>query len=191
MKRILLDVDGVVADFIGKTFQDLVAEGGPAHTAEDLQEWDLHVLVHEKWDATMESFWHREGWVDTMHPYQGAREGVHALRDAGHEVYWVTTAMHAAPFWMWERRQWLLREMDATDHDILFASHKHIVLGDIFVDDKPANVSRWAQAHPKGHGVLWAQPWNRLATFSSGGRTNKWENILHLADGKISSVWQT
>lgn len=183
MSRILLDVDGVSADFIGKTFHDLAAEGGPRHTAEDLTEWDLHTLVSEEWDPVMENFWHRHGWVAAMDPYPGAAEGIQRLRDAGHEVYFLTTAMHTAPYWMWERYQWLRRNMGADGRDVLFAAHKHLVGGDIFVDDKPDNILKWQKCH-EGRSVLWAQPWNRAALYPADCvRTSRWEDLLSIAAG--------
>jgi len=182
VKRILLDVDGVSANFLGRTFEMLAYHGGPAHTADDLQEWAIEHLLGTEHDDLLRRIWHSEGFVACLNAYPGAVSGTQALRDAGHEVYFVTTAMHDAKHWMWERYYWLKRELGADGHDILFAAHKHLVVGDVFVDDKPANVLKWQQAHPKGASVLWAQPWNRSATFGEAGRTSSWEDILHLAN---------
>lgn len=182
-KRVLLDVDGVLCDFIGRTFSDLAKYGGPAHTADDLKDWDIHHLLGTEHDALLEHIWHAKDFVTSLDPYPGAAEGIDRLRTLGHEVYFVTTAMHTAEHWVWERCHWLKKHMGARGNDILFVAHKHIVEGDMLIDDKPSNVERWDEHHPRKLAVLWDQPWNRAAvTHPFLLRTSNWEYIAEMAE---------
>jgi 5'(3')-deoxyribonucleotidase len=171
MRVVLLDVDGVLADFVGGCLRGDVG-------AEDIRAWDvLESLPAEYRDEVFES-WHREGWCRGLGLYPGAREAVMGLRDVA-RVLFVTSPMSGAPHWMWERDRWLREHLNATSDEIVFATAKHHVCGDVFVDDRVANVLDWHRHHPLGLAVLWRQPYNEDADLPSAIlHTDDWSDVM-------------
>lgn len=179
-KRILLDVDGVSANFIDATLDTLVDLGGPRMHHDDIRSWEIFGSIPREWEDRVVAEWHRPGWCARIPLYEGALEGVLRLREVA-EVVFVTTAMSGAPHWMWERDCWLRQHLNAGGRDIVFASAKHVVDGDVFVDDKASNVIEWHQAHPTSTAVLWDQPYNRGERTPNGVvRTKSWGALLEM-----------
>jgi 5'(3')-deoxyribonucleotidase len=99
--------------------------------------------------------------LERIRPYPGAEEAVDALRERA-ELYIVTSPFFSAA-WMHDRLQWLDRELGIPNANVIFARHKHVVRGDVFVDDSPDHVRAW-NGHWRacaGKGVLFDQHYNR------------------------------
>lgn len=180
MRRVILDVDGVSADFVTHTLHTLVALGGPQMHHDDIHTWDIFGSIPREWEDRMVAEWHRPGWCAGIPLYEGAREAVVALREVA-EVVFVTTAMEDAPHWMWERSRWLKQHLNAGARDIIFAASKKHIGADVFVDDKVSNVVEWHHAHPTSVAILWDQPYNRQESLPAGvQRTRSWEQVVQL-----------
>jgi 5'(3')-deoxyribonucleotidase len=156
---VLLDVDGVLADFLTPSLDFVRREFGVTHSADTFPTWDLFETVDRRYQAAMEAHWAQPGWCRDIPPYEGAGAAVMSLREVA-DVYFVTAQMLHAPCWMWERVQWLKEHFAADDRHVVFTLAKYLVDGDVLVDDKPANVCSWADANPARRGVLWTQPYN-------------------------------
>lgn len=183
-KTALIDVDGVVADFSLHTFNALPAIGITGVSWETItQQWDIMHTLGKQHQEAVEGHWAAKGWCSSLPVYEGSQEGVRALREVA-DVYFVTAQMTYAPHWMWERVQWLKEHFGANEEHIVFTLSKHLVVGDVLVDDKPSNVASWCKAHPTKQGVLWDQPFNRSAEVPTGAqRIGSWEKVLHLVSG--------
>jgi 5'(3')-deoxyribonucleotidase len=112
--------------------------------------------------------------------FPGAQEAVATLHKEA-EVIFVTAAMSGNPHWMWERSQWLATHFNVTDRNIVFTWAKHVVTGDVFVDDKLSNIIEWHTEHG-GHAtpVLWDKPHNRSEPPQGVVRTNSWDTVINL-----------
>ena len=169
---ILLDVDGVLADFHGQTEQDLRAAGGPLD--EVYRSWQIQDHLPPEWASWCETQWRQKGWCAKLPVYPDARQGVDLLR-GHHQVLFVTTPMSDAPHWHHEREQWLIQHFGAAPSDVIFAHDKSKVRGLILVDDKPSNVAGFGVG-----GVLWARPYNRQALLTNP-RMSSWEALSNYA----------
>jgi 5'(3')-deoxyribonucleotidase len=163
--RVLIDVDGVLANFVGATIRDMEAHHGFSMSHDDVTTWDIissFPVDASRLGDTMRSRWREPGWCASIPVYEGAVEGISILRDLA-DVFFVTAPMSGAPHWMWERSLWLSQHFNADERDIVFTSSKHLVSGDVFVDDKPSNVMEWLHGHHFGRGVpvIWDRPYNR------------------------------
>ena len=159
----LLDCDGVLADFT----DHLLTLIGSNLTLADITDWHFLKLLrpNERRAAYMllegEEFWATQPVV------AGAREGVDAMRADGHHVVCVTAPWLTCKNWGYIRREWLKTHFDIEPDDIANWSSKHRVSGDVFIDDKPEHVARWAEANPGLWPILFDQPYNRTATRTS------------------------
>ncbi len=183
--RILLDCDGVLSDFITPALRVVELLTGKQYAHDDVTDWDLDVLVPE---GQRETFWEAcsaPGFARNMQPYPGAVAAVEALRTR-HNVFVVTAYMHSSKTWVHDRDAWLHHYFGFMQRDIVHTKAKHLIAGDVFVDDKPSNVREWQMEHTDGIGLIFDRPHNRDAV---GTRVFDWidvcEHILKARGARI------
>lgn len=175
-KLILLDVDGVLADFVGGALK-AVGDAFDRHfTPEQVTAWDFSSLPH--WNDFKDEFWQltkSPGFCLNLKPFPDAIEGVNKLRQVpGAKVEFLTSPMYDAPFWVFEREAWLQKYFNVDYHDIMHVRRKERVPGFMLVDDRQSHVEKWRLAHPSGTGIVWAKPYNE-------GTIKTWEEVIELA----------
>lgn len=185
-RTVLLDCDGVLADFIGEVIETIVAHGGPRHTHADITEFNFTAAL--KLDADLARLVKRTistepGWWYGLTPFPEAIEGVAKLREVA-EVYIVTSPWNSHPNWLHERESWLKKHFDIPHSHVIATSAKHLVCGDVFVDDKTEAVRAWAERwYMPAIPVQWETPHNRNDGWA-GLSTRSWSKLLELARGK-------
>lgn len=190
---LLLDVDGVLADFLTPCLR-AAAEVGPLRSVA-YPEWDGRTETFPTWGVfdviddpeQHEAFlaeWDRIGFALDLEPYPEAQEGVALVRQFAN-LACVTAAPRPRETrpklwnWHWERLQWLEDHFNIPLQDVVFASRKDLVLGDVLVDDRASNVRAWAAAHPEGQAILWDQSYNQHEEVPEGVvRTLDWNEVL-------------
>lgn len=174
--RILSDVDGVVADFVGLMLTTLQQVGGPHLTEEDVVTYDLKQLpVPALHVAALHDVLREPGWCGSIAPYPDARAALTRYAQQ-HELVFVT-----APFksrtWEWERRRWLEAVFArSSEIPVIMTDHKHIVSGDVFIEDNHHHLNRWMAEHPNGLGILIDRPVNRGCN-TLGHRVHDWDEV--------------
>ena len=149
--RILLDCDGVLADF-GKGFSALAREHGIDYTQQ--KGWDVFKGMKRADRKRMERAVMQPGFCRSLPVIPGARDMVDGLRSDGHDVFCVTAFWFDHPTWTAERTTWLEAHMGIDRRHVVHTHAKALVAGDVFVDDKRAHVKAWSDAHPEGRAVL-------------------------------------
>lgn len=190
MKTILVDADGVLADFTGAYLGVVESITGCRARHEDVTSYHIHqcpwfVELAAKTPGLKKHVaaivTHERGFCLGIDALPGAAPGLESLREAGHHVICVTSPWHG-PHWHHERVEWLREHMGFVPEDVVFCSKKYLVRGDVLVDDRYENVDKW----PGGLGLLWDQPWNRAFKTSGAGllaprRVTSWAEVLRLA----------
>lgn len=154
---ILCDVDGVLADFEGHI-------RAHAKLETPTTEMDFR-LTHTKEElARVKVCADSEKFCYTMPSFQGSLRFVRRLERMG-ELYAVTAPWVSSKYWMHERFVWLAAGGFNSQRIIMCPSaSKHLVRGDIMIEDTPRNLFTWLNANPTGHGLLYDLPWNREGT---------------------------
>lgn len=175
--RVLLDVDGIIADFAGAAASLMSTVSGRPITAADIVHWEVTNVLEEQHlrDYCKEEI-KRPGFCSSIAAYEGALEAVAEIHSIA-EVFYVTAPMHTNPTWMPERVAWLERVLGADPKHVVFAYKKHVVVGDVLVDDSPDNVGDWVQHHPRGLGLLWTRPYN-APQAPRLRRVDSWTEVL-------------
>lgn len=159
---ILLDCDGVLADFVTPALRVVAELGGPTVAHDDLTQYDIGQLLPAELRA---EFWRRvavPGFCAGLKPYPGALECVFGLREIG-DVVCVTSPMDA-PHWAHERIYWLKEFFGFDRKTTISTSGKHWIAGDFLADDSIGHVDDWANHHASAdgplRGCLIKRPWN-------------------------------
>lgn len=184
MKSVLLDVDGVVADFVDPVL-DLINEvGGYDYSPSDITQWDIRAaleLDNYEW-AEVVNLIQTDGFADRLKLYHGAKDGIAMLKADGHEIDFVTSDWRGSKSWVYDRNHWLVKHFGSVGKNVTHTSRKHKVSGDILVEDKWQNALAWSEANPEGRAVIWDRPWNREFHEGPHGivRVSSWGEIRAL-----------
>ncbi len=159
-KRILCDLDGIVTDLIHKWlitynkehphFKQLVKD--------DVTEYEYHKI--SPIGKSMDMYIERPGFFIDLPILEGAIETLKNLQDDGHEIY-IVTAPSSYPGSASEKIWWIHRHLPFIDKNhIIIAKDKHIIYGDILIDDTPSNLKAYKKAWPDAYLISIAYPYN-------------------------------
>ena len=179
MKIVLLDVDGVLADFnqhlinqlravkIGLIYQAAADKVDAPRSGWDFKEH----MTESEIDAVYSIL--KQPFTGNMPLIPGAKNLVEALREAGHKIVCVSSPWISNPTWEHDRRWWLKSELDIGHRDYISSSDKHLVWGNVLIDDKPSHIEAWNARHDD-RGLLFDQFYNQDADFGRVGKMGTW-----------------
>ncbi len=178
MKRILIDVDGVIAAYSEAFIEAYMKCGGNRVSPTDVTDWDFELCLPRCKELSnyIRAYTHAPGFALELAPYPGAVKAVKRLMQVC-EVVFVTQPLDSKT-WAHDRAEWLRNHFGPCT--IVSTKHKHLVKGDVIVDDRGENVLEWLQSWPDGQGIVWAQPWNSESRLY---RTNDWADVLEAVTG--------
>ena len=170
---VLLDVDGVVANFVDETLLKLRTEFD-IYAEHDSSNWPVWSIAdytrftsmgpkcpsRQVINTCLSMIWNNDNFAAGISPYDGAVEGVESLMEIA-DVYFVTSPIWTSETWTYDRALWLRTYFGIDNSHIIFTSSKHLVRGDIFVDDRPETVEKWKQHNSPAYAVVWNQPYNQ------------------------------
>lgn len=171
MSKILIDVDGVVAD----TRESLVERMGWARDPAP-GEWDLiGTLKGEEKERAVEIMNDRNFWAN-LPVKDGAKKAVRLLKAYGHDVVWLTSPWRSCLGWDDARRFFIGENFG--DDPIIIDNEKSHYDGDVFIDDKVDNVEKWKKAHPGKKALIFDAENNRDYTGAPRFDWSKIEKLL-------------
>lgn len=179
--KVLLDVDGILTDFHA-TVANIATRAGFPITADQMTEWDMSISLNAAGAPNnivsacllaMAS----EGFNKELEPSLEAVKNLPKLELVA-DVVFVTAPNVGCATWTDERIFWMKNFFDVNPSRILFANEKQHIMGDVFVDDNPANTSVWAKHNPSGLSILWDAPYNRNAEIKH--RVKSWKELVEL-----------
>lgn len=163
--RILLDVDGVLGDFVTEVVEFCNKYertlGSLGWTPDNVTEFDiLRALKCEHLQARLDLHMAESDFCRHMPVYDGAPDFVAQLRGLG-EVVIVTSPYSAVPTWSHARLAWLEEHFSIPKHDVIFAKRKELIRGDVLIDDKTENCEAFNRASSYRGAILFDRPWNQ------------------------------
>jgi 5'-nucleotidase len=169
MKRILVDMDGVLVD-IYRTFFKLHEQ----ETGQRLTLKDIAGLLEE------EAFQNQRRWVSTpgffrnLPVMHGSREALLKLNDL-YKIIVVSLATEF-PYCLTDKQLWLHDNFPFISwQQIVFCGDKNIIKSDIMIDDHFKNLDNF-----KDRTILFTQPHNMLIKNSRHTRVSSWAEIEKL-----------
>jgi 5'(3')-deoxyribonucleotidase len=166
MKRLIIDMDDVIADATGQFILYYEKEFGVRVTRESLNHQDEGLGFPDHHDIIQE-FPFRETFFQTMVPHEGSQEALEKLNKK-YELFIVSAAMQF-PQSLIEKFKWL-QEYFPFLHwkQIVFCGSKAVVHGDYMIDDLPYNLETF-----NGEKFIFTAPHNlHVKKFQ---RLNSWK----------------
>lgn len=179
---ILLDCDCILSDFIESALKLIKEKTGKVFKSEDIQSSSdvfkaLNIIeVSHILDDAVNS----DNFCYNMLPKPGAIKAVKKLKQMG-DIYVVTSPFDARN-WVYERTHWLENVFDISKERIIFTKAKHMIRGDIMIDDMENNLISWKAVHPSGKAILWTMPYNKTIDCQSLSlcRVDCWNDVFAL-----------
>lgn len=154
--KLLLDMDGVMADFMGHIYETVRIETGRSYCHADTKDYWFNDCPDK---ALFLDIMNREGTYRHLGVISGAREAINRLRGL-YDVQVVTAPPKTSKTAEDEKREWLAEHFDSDfAEEAIVTRDKHLVIGRILLEDNPF-IDRNANWRP----VMFDQAWNREAT---------------------------
>ena len=163
--RILIDVDGIVANTLPYWLKQIAIESKYKHVAqvEDIKEWDLSKAEPLKGFDIKRLFGmlNDTDFMLEVPVVFGAKEGIAQLLADGHDVCFVTARTGETS--MGETLRWFRRHFPQvnTEKQLAFMYDKQHMLGDVLIDDKAATLEAYKAKHPKALTIGIRYPYNQ------------------------------
>lgn len=157
--KILVDMDAIVVALTEKWLALYNKDHNDTVTIEDLKTWNIY--NHVKIGQRMNDYLYSDRFFLDVDPIPGAIEAVrHLMLD--HHVYIVS-----APSWPGnsasDKISWVKKHMPFFNkRDIFLGHHKHMIKGDILIDDSPDNIRAYrAEWGTQARIMTIAYPYNK------------------------------
>ena len=192
---ILLDVDGPMADFASSYLDAYYWETGERRRVGDVDRWDIHKAgwfveralamgtTPHVLRARVDAHVIRPDFCSLITPRTEAIEAVAELRQIA-DVYVVTSPWTSSPTWVYERTRWIERHFGIPPKNVIHTAAKHLVHGDLLLDDKPSHVESWGERWPDGFALLYGMPHNRDA---EGLTRVDWDDVITVARALVAA----
>lgn len=139
--RVLVDLDGVVADW-GAGYDYLAdnlglhAHGGVPYSQRPT--WDLNAGLTDEGRAINETIMNWCGFYQDLPLIPGALPAIKALEAVGHDIWFVSTPFLTHETCASEKMQWVQEHMPVSLHKkVILTMDKTLIRGDVLIDDKP------------------------------------------------------
>lgn len=159
--RILVDMDGVIADW-GKQWDaelDFWGEEAarlPRHAEQTT--FDLTAGRSKREKEIVAEIFNDECFYESLEPIDGALVALRALEGMGHEVFIVTSPWIYNPTCASQKIAWVREHLgDDWAKRTVITGDKTLVSGDILIDDKPTVTG---VAAPDWEHIIFEQPYN-------------------------------
>ena len=169
MKRVLVDMDGVLADVYHRFFELYAADSG-----KKLSIQDIIGLKEAEAFPNMSKWVNSPGFFRSMPVMPGSQSGLRVLNE-NYEVIVISMATEF-PASLTDKQLWLNEHYPFISwKNIVFCGSKDLIPADIMIDDHLKNLD-----HFKGETIMYTQPHNMNISDHRHRRVDSWIQIERL-----------
>ena len=170
--RLLIDMDGVVADFLSHWCEVFNERYNQKLKPSDIKTWRMHESIPGATQEACEDLIWEPGFFFNLKPIPGAIKAIEQLHEQGHEIVFVTSCLagHA------DKHAWLKRYFSFPVR-VTFTAEKYLVKGDVLIDDYMVNLQQWQAEWPDGMPICFAAHYNEQW---QGLRAYDWDSVSML-----------
>ncbi len=177
-KIILVDIDGVLADF-ENGFLQAWKKKFPYYTHVPLEKRETFYLI-EGYPAGLEkdldSIYKAPGFFQNLDVIKGGKEALEKMQTRGHKVLICTSPISKYENCVLEKYNWISKNLGYEwTKKIIMTKDKTLVFGDILIDDKPEQTGL---RKPAWKHVLFEAPYNKHVKTKLTITWDNWEKIL-------------
>lgn len=178
--RILVDMDGVIADWGHAYGESLDAFGEsaaliPRHA--DQRSFNLNEGRTEAEQAIISAVMVEAGFYSRLRPIPGAKLALKAMLKAGHDVRICTSPWVSNPTCASDKLNWVAKHYGSHwAQRVIITTDKTLVHGDVLIDDKPEVKG---ENDPFWEHVLFDQPYNRDVPKPRIREWSEWARVLN------------
>jgi len=188
-KTILIDLDSTVADILTPWLTAHNKKAGETLGVEDIRHWDMHLCTASK-SPEIYHILETPGFFRNLQPFPGAVEAVKSLSER-YEVFLVSAAAYGPS--ASEKLDWVKEHLPFLGNKRTVLTHaKHLIKGDFFIDDSPANAIQYRKAHRDAGIMAIRFPYNKdcVAYNMFGGDytdpAGAWEQMVRYIDDAVN-----
>lgn len=142
--RILVDMDSILVNLMEVWLAAHNEAQGDDLTVDKILTWDTH--EYAKGGHAVYKPLERPGLFRAAPPLPGAVEALKTLLERGHDVFVVTAAMYPSNYG--EKVEWCQEHLPFLGkRRLVFAHEKHLLPGDVLIDDGPHNATAYRLHH--------------------------------------------
>lgn len=179
--RILIDMDGVIADFEGdflRRWKELHPDK-PFIPLEERKGFYVREQYPKEFREHISDIYHAPGFYQNLPPIPGALAALKEIKSSANTVFLCTSPM--LPKYencVLEKYHWVYEHL-GTDwvNNIILTRDKTVVKADILIDDKPGIEGSMT---PDWEHVFYDQPYNRHITSQRRLTWDNWKSVLNL-----------
>ncbi|MEK6858591.1 MAG: 5'-3'-deoxyribonucleotidase [Nanoarchaeota archaeon] len=176
--RILVDMDGVVADF-ERGFLDSYRNAHPNSpfiSLVDRTSFYIKDQYTKELRGLVEGVYNTPGFYRNLPLIEGSVDALREMVLGGHTVYICTTPLFSNPTCLQDKFDWMLEHFgkDLTKKMII-TEDKTIIHADILIDDRPELTGVQA---PSWEHVLYTQPYNSHVSLKRRLTWKDWKDII-------------
>lgn len=161
-KRILVDMDGILCDFIGAFLSKYNKEFNDTLTIEDIHNHDFQRCLKPAAQSVWKSYMAEPGFFRNLVPLPNALESLKELHDAGHKIY--IASSHANAISSKEKHEWLEHHVPWLNRKRFFFGYdKFMLKADVLIDDAHHNIEQYREEWPNAEIYTISYPWNQEA----------------------------
>lgn len=181
--RILIDMDGVLADWHGGILSGLKERGINPATALDESRWDLG--ANDGVRRVIRRIQSEPGFYRNLKPIEGGIEALqHLATIEDVDVRICTTPDDTNPTCASDKIKWVRHHLgDEWTKRIILTHDKTLIRGDILVDDKPEITG---DKEPEWTQILFDQPYNRHVVGM--GTVFGWEHWAEMLEDALADL---
>lgn len=169
MARVLIDMDGVLANTSEPWYQAIREEYQVEVDREKIRSWNLHVELNLP--ETIYRILERPGFFENLPLMPGAVEVVPILWKQ-YDCYIVSAASYthdnATQKWRWLQKHFPFISKDK----VIFAKDKSVIQAGYMIDDGPHNLKSF-----RGESICFDHPYNQDLDFPISKRVSNWYEI--------------
>lgn len=187
--RILVDMDGIVTDLLGKWLAVYNHDFDDCLTVAMVDSWHLNECVRQECSREqLMKYILQPGFFDDLHPLPGGIEGVKRLKAMGHDVKFATAP--AGPDCARAKLAWIDRYFAGSglsSLDVFLTHDKTWIDADLLIDDKPETLEAWNLKSPLGLTATIEYAYNahlpvNCMADGCNDTEHAWEQIIEFVD---------
>lgn len=157
---ILVDMDGIIADLMGRLLGLYNLEFGTYYTHSQITNWNFDKCVPN--GKVLYKYMSSPGLFKSLDPIPGAIEALRALKKAGHELH-IATTPYIKGTCSQDKLDWVEQYLPFIGgRNTILIRDKTMLKGDVLIDDKPDTIERYRATWPVSVIASIAYPYNEI-----------------------------